>query len=253
VQAIILAAGAGLRLGDPKRRPKCMRKIGGRPLVHHQVEALARAGIDDLTIVVGYEHEQVRQSVGPRARYLTNEDFATTNSMYSFLLARPAVRGDVLVLNSDVFFHPDLLDLLLDAGADALLYDARSGDDDEQMKIRLDGDRLVEMSKSLPEDQVSGENLGMLYLSERTANAAFDAAYTLTEEGELRAWLATAVNAAAQTHDIRCVDVDGAPWVEIDFPEDLDRARLVVYPAVASAIDACDRAPGDSPLLRSVS
>lgn len=230
-----------------------MRKIGGRPLVHHQVQALARAGIDDLTIVVGYEQEQVRRSVGVHARYVTNEDYATTNSMYSFLLARPVVCDDVVVLNSDVFFHPDLLDVLLDAGADALLYDGRSGDDDEQMKIRLDGDRLVEMSKSLPVHQVSGENLGMLYLSERTANAAFDAAHTLTEEGELRAWLAMAVNAAARAHHIRCVDVDGAPWVEIDFPEDLDRARLEVYPAVASAIDAADRKLGDSPLLRSVS
>jgi hypothetical protein len=41
--------------------------------------------------------------------------------------------------------------------------------------------------------------------------------------------------------------------VEIDFPEDLDRARLEVYPAVASAIDAADRELGDSLLLRSVS
>ena len=230
-----------------------MRKIGDRPLVHHQVQALARAGIDDVTIVVGYQHEQVRRSVGPHARFVTNDDYATTNSMYSFLLARPAVCDDVLVLNSDVFFHPDLLDVLLDAGADALLYDASSGDDDEQMKVRLDGERLVEMSKSLPDDQVAGENLGMLYLSENTANTAFDAAHTLAEEGELRAWLAAAVNEAARSHDIRCVDVDGAPWVEIDFPEDLDRARMEVYPAVASAIDACDRELGDSPLLRSVS
>jgi choline kinase len=109
------------------------------------------------------------------------------------------------------------------------------------------------MSKSLPDEWVSGENLGVLYLSERTANAALDAAHALIQEGELRAWLATAVNAAARAHDIRCVDVDGSPWVEIDFPEDLDRARLEVYPAVASAIDASDRGMGDSPLLRSVS
>ena len=253
MQAIILAAGAGLRLCDRKQRPKCLRKIGGRPLVHHQLRALARAGIDDLTIVVGYQQEQVRRAVGRYARYVANRDYARTNSMYSFLLTRPAVYDDVVVLNSDLFFHPDLLDLLLDAGVDALLYDARSGDEDEQMKVRLDGDRLVEMSKSLPDDQVSGENLGMLYLSRQTADTAFDAAQVLTERGERRAWLAAAVNEAARAHHIRGVDVHRAPWVEIDFPEDLDRARLEVYPAVASAIEACDRELGDSQLLRSVS
>lgn len=221
--------------------------------MHHQVHALARAGIDDLTIVVGYEQEQVRRSVGPCARYVSNCDYARTNSMYSFLLARPAVCDDVVVLNSDLFFHPDLLGLLLEGGEDALLYDARSGDEDEQMKVRLDGDRLVEMSKSLPDEHVSGENLGILRLSWQTANAVFDAAQVLTEQGELGAWLAAAINEAAWAHHIRCIEVDRAPWVEIDFPEDLDRARLEVYPAVASAIAICDRAFDDSRLLRSVS
>ncbi len=159
----------------------------------------------------------------------------------------------MVVLNSDLFFAPELLDLLLEAGADSLLYDARSGDEDEQMKVRLDGERLVEMSKTLPDHHVSGENLGMLYLSEQTADATYDAAETLTAQGELGAWLATAVNEAARERDIRCVDVEGAPWVEIDFPEDLDRARMEVYPAVARAIETDDRVLGDSPLLRSVS
>ncbi|MEP6666527.1 MAG: phosphocholine cytidylyltransferase family protein, partial [Nocardioidaceae bacterium] len=253
VQAIILAAGKGKRLRDRRGRPKCLREVGGKSLVQHQLHALAWAGIKDVTIVVGYQQEKVRRSVGSAARYVVNHDFAITNSMYSFLLARPHVREDVVVLNSDVFFHPRLLGRLLDAGDDALLYDADSGDDSEHMKIRLERDRLVEMSKEMPAKHVAGENVGILRLSGETTAGVFAAARSLVEAGHPRAWLAMAINQVTANCDIRCVDVAGTPWVEVDFPEDLDRARLDVYPAVADAIDACERELDDDLRLRSVS
>jgi choline kinase len=233
VQAVILAAGKGRRLRDPRGRPKCLRKVGGLSLVEHQLAALTQVGISDVVIVVGFEHGQIRESVGASARYVINKRFAETNSMYSFLLSLDLIRDDVIVMNSDLYFHPALLVRLQELDGDALLYDSASGEEDEQMKVRVDHGRLVEMSKVMRSDRVCGENVGMLRLSSTSMRHVADAARAIAAAGGERAWLAAAINQVAVDHPIRCVDVAGWPWVEIDFPEDLARARSEVFPAVA--------------------
>lgn len=233
VQALILAAGQGQRLGDRRGRPKCLREVGGLPLITHQIAALAEVGISDVVVVVGFGQQQIRDSVGAAARYVVNERFAETNSMYSFLLACDLVHDDVIVMNSDLYFHPTLPARLHESDDDALLYDSGSGDEDEHMKVRIVDDRLVEMSKVMRKDWVCGENVGMLRMSSSTVDHTAAAARGIVAAGGEQAWLAEAVNHVAADHPIRCVDVAGLPWVEIDFPEDLARARSEVLSSVA--------------------
>ncbi len=235
MQAVILAAGQGQRLRDRRGRPKCLRTVGGLSLVEHQLVALAQVGISDVVIVVGFEQEQIRDLVGASARYVLNERFAETNSMYSFLLSVNLIHEDVIVMNSDLYFHPALPARLQELGGDALLYDSASGEEDEQMKVRVDRGRLVEMSKVMRSDRVCGENVGMLRLSPKCMRRVAHAARAIVAAGGERAWLAAAINHVAVDHPIRCVDVTGWPWVEIDFPEDLARARSEVFPAVVGA------------------
>jgi L-glutamine-phosphate cytidylyltransferase len=240
VQALILAAGEGSRLVDPLGRPKCLREVGDTPLVHHQLTALASADVLDVVIVVGYAQARVKDSVGSWARFVTNERFVETNSMYSFMLGARALEDDVLVMNSDVYCDPRMFQLLLAADGDAILYDSSSGDEDEQMKVQVHDGALVQMSKTLPPDRVGGENVGILKLARETAQAAAEVAEDLFADGHERAWLAEAINVVAARHPIECVDVRGWPWVEIDFPEDLVRARTVVHPRVEAALAPLD-------------
>ena len=60
VGAVLLAAGAGERLG---RRPKCLLELGGVPLIRRQLIALSGAGVDELVVVVGHHAEQVLPAV----------------------------------------------------------------------------------------------------------------------------------------------------------------------------------------------
>ena len=233
LQAVILAAGQGCRLnGSAAPRPKCLYEVGRVPLLHHQLRALNEVGVSDVVIVVGFQGDRIRRAAGGAARYVENDRFAETNSLSSFLLARPLVDADVLVFNCDVYFHPELLTRLLEAGGDALLYDSTSGQDAEHMKVAVRDGRLLEMAKDLPPSATSGENVGMLRLTQATASAVFDAGEEIvTGHGEL-AWLAAAVSRVAARRAIRCIDIAGLPWVEIDFPADLHRARTEVFPAV---------------------
>jgi choline kinase len=233
MQALILAAGRGTRL-DPGGTPKCLLDIGGRPLIEHQLRALAWAGVRRVVMVVGHEHRRVGTVVDRRARLILNERYAETNSLFSFLLARDAIDDDVIVCNCDVLFHRDVLGLLVEARRCVVAYDSGCGLDAEAMKVELEGDRLVGMSKQLPGERAYGENVGLIRLDSRVARMAFRAAAACVGAGCERDWLATAINSVAATGALRAVDVDPLPWTEIDFPEDLAHARHVVWPAICA-------------------
>ena len=120
MQAVILAAGQGVRLRPlTDHRPKCLVEVGGKPILQYQLEALGEAGVRECIIVIGYEAAQVRDAFGTRFRdlsitYVENEVFEATNNIYSLWLARREMSDDLLLLEGDVLFEPDLLTDLLD-------------------------------------------------------------------------------------------------------------------------------------------
>ena len=82
MDALILAAGSGRRLR--LNRPKCLVELGGRPLIDHQLQALAWAGVDRVVVVAGYMADDVMAALPPGLPVVVNEDYAETNSLYSF-------------------------------------------------------------------------------------------------------------------------------------------------------------------------
>ena len=231
-QALILAAGTGSRL--QLDLPKCLVEVGGRPILDHQLDAIEQAGADRVTMVLGYKHEQVEDAAEGRAEFVLNERYAETNSLYSFWLARDVVEGDLLVLNSDVLFAPELLRDLLAVEGSAIAFDSTSGDEDEHMKVSEQQGRLLRLGKELPPRHTCGESLGVAHLSPLAARAAFAGAGSLLRRGRVDDWAASAFNEVARHHRISCMDVAGQPWVEIDFPEDLHLARNHTWPAISA-------------------
>lgn len=233
MHALILAAGTGSRL--QQRRPKCLLEVGGRPLLHHQVDALDAVGADQITLVLGYQWQRVETALRGRGQVIVNERYAVTNSLYSFWMARNAIEDGVLVMNSDVLFDPALLRDLMDVEGSALAYDTTSGDDPEHMKVHTRNGRLLRMSKDLPPTYSHGENVGIVHLSAPAARAAALAADQLVRQGRGDDWVSAVFTQVASRHRISCLDVAGRPWVEIDFPHDLEHARTRVWPAIEHA------------------
>lgn len=118
--AVILAAGLGSRLLPiTDNLPKPLVSVHGIPILHNALSHLAASGISDITIVVGYRQAAIRQScgtmfAGARIHYVDSAVYDRTGSAYSLWLARDALlRGDVLLLEGDVFFERAVLQRLI--------------------------------------------------------------------------------------------------------------------------------------------
>ncbi len=233
--AIILAAGRGTRLWPhTKDRPKCLLPIGGKTLIEHQVGTLETQGITDITVVTGYFGEKIRQVLGARVSYVDNARFVDTSSMYSLWLARSAATEGCIILNADVLFHAEILrSLLASPHADALAVDYDSVLVDEETKVQIDGERVLALSKTL--QLGDAENVGMVKMSAAGSSVLFAKIAELLRHNHAQEMVPFAVNAIASSHFLAAVSVESLPWIEIDFPEDYQRACEEVYPAMCAS------------------
>lgn len=233
MQGVILAAGIGSRLTALSGgTPKCLVEIGGRPLIMHQLEMLADHGVGPSIVVVGYRADEVKTVVGERAQIVVNERYAETNSLYSLWLARELITGPFVLMNSDLFFDPKILDKLLREKGSALAYDSTSSRGREQTKVALRKSLVVDLGKDLPPSVARGESLGLLKFDADGSRAIVEAAGHLITDGHEDAWVIEGTRAVVSQHAVTGVNIAGLPWAEIDFPYDLDVARREVWPAI---------------------
>jgi L-glutamine-phosphate cytidylyltransferase len=244
MRGVILAAGKGSRLnGTAGDKPKCLVDVGGITLIERQIQTLRGAGIDDIVVVVGCQAGRVRQVCGDRVTYVENSRFAETNSLYSLWTARALLYEGFVVLNCDVLFHPALLDGLLATHHDAALLIAyrQPGQPpygDEEMKVRVRGGRVLEMSKAMRPEEADGENLGIVKFGPASAPDLISIMDGLVEAGGLREWAPKAFSDFAQERPLYALGTQHYPWIEIDFPEDYQRAVRDVLPGIADAVVA---------------
>lgn len=233
MQAVILAGGVGSRLESMTGgRPKCLVEVGGRPIVLHQLDALSDHGIGPVLMVVGYQHEAIREVVGQRVEYLVNERFKETNSLYSLWLAREWIKGDFVLLNSDLLFDPEILDRVLEEPGNVLAYDSTSSNGREQTKVAIRERRVMDLGKDLPAGAARGESLGLLKLDAAGAKTLLGVAHELVGRGQEHAWVIEATRAVCRMTPVYGVNIAGLRWAEVDFPHDLEEARREVWPAI---------------------
>jgi histidinol-phosphate/aromatic aminotransferase/cobyric acid decarboxylase-like protein/GTP:adenosylcobinamide-phosphate guanylyltransferase len=122
MQALILAAGTGSRLGKhTKENTKCMLEVNGETLISKALEKLNNVGITKLVLVVGYKKENLMEHVGTQYKnikieYVENPIYDTTNNIYSLYLAKEQLaEDDTILLESDLLFEEKIIaDLIND-------------------------------------------------------------------------------------------------------------------------------------------
>ncbi|MFA6108994.1 MAG: phosphocholine cytidylyltransferase family protein [Candidatus Latescibacterota bacterium] len=246
MQAVILAAGMGMRLRPLTRRvPKGLLEVGGKALLTRSLESLGASGLERAVIVVGYMGETIRRHLGERLagvslRYVDNPRFEATGSMYSLSLARSLLDGPILLLESDLLYEQRAVETMIArTGEDAILIAELLGAGDDVYVCTDQAGRVIALGKELAEEdktRAAGCLVGIstfspLFLEEVMAQAEREYAAGLLNRHYEECVLA----ASLQGRPVKAVHCPDLRWTEIDTLADLERARTEVYPAIVAA------------------
>lgn len=232
--AVILAAGVGSRMGaHTVDRPKCLLEIApGTTVLDLQLDRLFETGqIARVVVVAGHRGDLVAGHLArrrdPDVSLLFNPFFAVSNNLHSLWLARSHLAEGGVIVNGDDVFQPGLLERALAHPADlAVTINRKTSYDADDMKVVLDGGRLVRIGKDVPLDAADGEAIGVIKASRLGASWLADALDEIVRSGRLDVFYLRAVQRVIDRgHPVTAADITPIPWAEIDEPRDLAAIR----------------------------
>ncbi len=241
MKAIIFAAGVGKRLqGVTQGRPKCLVDLGGRTLLSRHVEALGQLGVCQVVVVVGYAQDHIRRAMDAdpfvqEIRWVVNEQF-TRGSITSLWAARSEMDDDVVLMDADVLYAPSILARLVHSPfPTALLMDETVKQVSEECMVAARAGRVLTLSKTLPSAyDEAGEGVGFLKVQKQDIPALLQSVQAYVAVGALDMEYEDALKEFFEKVPVGYEKIGGLPWIEIDFPEDIDRAESEILPSVIS-------------------
>lgn len=235
---ILLAAGVGKRLSDSHDGPKVLLEFAGRSLLDRHLDILAAHGLTDIRVTVGHRADVLRAAIAGRATTVLNPDYRS-GSLVSLWVQRDALREGrpVILMDGDVLYDARMIDRLLAAEGEAiLLVDRELDPGDEPVKVCFTGGRMVDFRKrpEHPHDW-HGESSGFFRFSPPLASALADRCDAYVAAGRTDVEYEEAIRdlILADASRFAYADITDLPWTEIDFPEDVVKARDSILPQLA--------------------
>lgn len=236
MKAIILSAGQGSRLGHlVDDKPKCLIDFNGRTLLDRQLDALEENDVHEAIVVTGFHDDLVneaisRRSGGPNVRTIYNPFYKVADNTGSLFMAREELAGDCLVWNGDTLVSRELMARVVAnrrAGI-CVTIDRKQSYDEDDMKVVEESGLLKAIGKRLPLHKVNAESIGLLAFRSGGAEQFREAIEQAirTPEGTT-IWYLRVVHQVAQSAEVWTLDIQGEEWGEVDFPADVENARVL--------------------------
>ena len=183
----MIGAGRGSRLGhNTDQIPKTLVEVMGRPMLDWILEALQSAGFSrkDVVFVCGYAEDVVRARY-PEFTFVRNADWANNNILLSLMCARQYLSDGFLSTYADIVYDGQIVQKLLASRADIALgcdtawrqrYVGRSQHPEtDAEKLRAEGTRVLEISRTIPSEAAQGEFIGVMKLNSAGVRVFIDA------------------------------------------------------------------------------
>ncbi len=232
MQAVILAAGLGSRLGlNRTGYPKGLLRVAGRELLLRHLLLLSRYGVTEFVLVVNprsRSHFEVFLARHPGYRVtLVENPYPERGNGYSLWCARSAVKGPFVLTMSDHLYEEKFVARAISGRGLILDREGRYVEPTEATKVKLQDGRVREIGKDLTE--FDGFDTGFFILTPEV----FETAEKVVA-GREEVTLSEIVKEAA----LPVTEVSGLYWTDVDTPEDLRRAeRELVSASVKGAGD----------------
>lgn len=238
MKVIILAAGIGKRLGNSGNdKPKCLLEFNGVSLLKRHLDILSGLNVDEILIVYGYRKELIDAEIKGLVlqnpvRTVFNPDY-TSGSIVSFWCARELLQSgdDIVLMDADVLYEPSILQSLIETDKEnCFLLDRDFETGEEPVKLCVLDNQLVDFRKQIDQDLIfdyQGESVGFFRFSpEMSGKLATRAQYYIDNNKKDEPYEEVIRDLLLSEKDsFAFEDITGLPWIEIDFPEDIERAN----------------------------
>ena len=242
MQAIILAAGMGKRLGEyTKNNTKCMVSVNGTPLIDRVLRQLSELTLNRVVIVVGYKGQKLMTYLGEeyhgiKIEYVQNPVYDKTNNIYSLALAKDKLQeDDTLLIESDLIFDDGMFRLLLDNPQPNLALVAKYEPWMDGTMVRIDSDNNI--VNFIPKEAFRYEDTSLYYKTvniykfsqdfSRTKYVPFLDAYTKAIGNNEYYENVLRVISFLNSHELKALPINNKKWYEIDDKQDLDIAEAL--------------------------
>jgi choline kinase len=239
VRAILLAAGRGRRLGSAE--PKCLISIDDRTLLERHLANMAEAGITALTLVVGFEKERIVAALGRLSpsfpvELIENPRFVH-GSIVSLQVAGERLLAGAVWMDADVLYPAALLARLVTSKHEScVLLDGRSEESGEEMMVGVRAGRAVKIARRVgrgpeggPPWDFAGESVGFTKVGPEGGLAMKRILDEEVAAGRLDQEYEAAMERAFPVVPFGHERVDDCAWTEIDFEEDVVKARKLAH------------------------
>ncbi len=218
--------------------PKSLLKVGERSLLQRSMDALIANGVRDFCIVTGYLHEMIEDFVQKqyadsiKVTFIYNKVYETTNNIYSLWLARPFAEGEeVLLLDSDLLYDPQIITHVLATDAPNVLTLIRHELGEEEMKVVTDAQGSIrEISKTCNPADAAGESLGIEKMGPDYTKALYRELEPMMNEEHLENvfYERAFERLIPQGHTYQVLDVTELFSCELDTIEDFENAKAKI-------------------------
>jgi choline kinase len=240
MKAIILAAGQGKRLLPlTQDTPKTLLNISGMTILEYQLVTLASCNVKEVVLIGGFRVDKLKSyaeryialhGLDLNLKVINNKDYAITNNLYSLWLAKDEMNSDFLVINGDnVFDRRAIVKALQQKDVTAAVAIHKNPSyDDEDMKVRITGSNVVEISKGIDNLQASGESIGLrLFRGKGVAAFKYAMDLAMIEDVNRNAFFVRAIQHMIDMgHNVGYVEVTEYKYGELDFFEDLKNLEV---------------------------
>lgn len=242
MQAIILAAGMGKRLGNlTKDNTKCMVKVNGIPLIDRVWGQLSHFPLSKVILVIGYKGEKLKEYLGfdyqgLPIQYIENSIYDKTNNIYSLSLAKKELQeDDTLLIESDLIFDDTLFPMILNDPYPNLALVAKYETWMDGTMVRLDDENNI--VNFIPKKAFKYSDVDCYYKTvniykfskefSRTHYVPFLEAYTKALGNNEYYEQVLRVITLLDKCELKALPLDGQKWYEIDDVQDLDIAETL--------------------------
>ena len=226
MQAIIMAAGRGSRLGNlTDNIPKAFLEVRGHKLIEYNLALLYENGIKNVIIVTGYKAELYEALAKEKAGLtcIYNPFYEHCNVLGSFYMAQNNLADeDTIYLHADTLCDPEIFREMVQGSGDIVMPVDFKDCDSEAMKVTTKSGQVVKVSKEISEAESEGEFVGMAKLSKKAMPAIKEASRKLMRNGCLKSYFEGAIQEVIDQggYSVPALPTKNRFWGEVDFEED---------------------------------